>query len=290
MKQDERAAIDAYLGKNIRHPEPTSSLMRSTSRWLNHPVMREVIPIWLLRKNGPDFPVEADHTLGLATAMQEIQPAAEINEMMEAERKINPALDQFLTERFVSDYSNDSFNKFKPGTVGGIMGRQIRDFGFDLTLGVENPKDPQKLSAFEFWRLRGRQTHDFDHIIVGGGFDSIGENVVIFGRCANNARHLSPELAAALSSYTWFAGLRMMTRPMLNYPLAWPKALECVEQGMRVGRLSTPMWNYKYEQVFEMTPTEARKHFGVEGATDIDSARESAIFREEPLPMATAAE
>jgi hypothetical protein len=98
-EKDERAAMDAYLGKNIRQTQPTTSLMKSTSRWLNHPVMREVIPIWLLRRNGPDFPVEADHTLGLATAMQEIQPAEEINEMMEAERKHNPALERFLSEQ-----------------------------------------------------------------------------------------------------------------------------------------------------------------------------------------------
>ena len=60
----ERAALDAYLGKNIRLEAPTSSLMKSTSEWLNHPIIREVLPIWLLRKNGPDFPVEADHRFG----------------------------------------------------------------------------------------------------------------------------------------------------------------------------------------------------------------------------------
>src|SRR5690606_32377290 len=84
-EDDERKAIDAYLGKNIRRVEPNSSLLQSTSRWLNHGKVREVIPIWLLRKNGPDFPVEADHTLGLATAFSEVVPPAEVAALMEQE-------------------------------------------------------------------------------------------------------------------------------------------------------------------------------------------------------------
>ena len=125
----ERKALDAYLGKNIRRVEPNSSLMQSTSRWLNHGKVREVIPIWLLRKNGPDFPVEADHTLGLATAFSEVIPPEEVAALMEEERRKNAELNAWFEEGFVSTYSNDDFMDYAPGTVGGMIGYQIREHG-----------------------------------------------------------------------------------------------------------------------------------------------------------------
>ena len=83
---------EAYLGKNVRLAECTSSIPQSSSRWLNNAMVREVLPIWLLRKNGPDFPVEADHTLGLQAAFNEVLPEAEASALFMEELKINPAL------------------------------------------------------------------------------------------------------------------------------------------------------------------------------------------------------
>lgn len=285
----ERKAIDAYLGKNIRRVEPNSSLMQSTSRWLNHGKVREVIPIWLLRKNGPDFPVEADHTLGLSTAFSEVIPPEEVAALMEEERRKNPELDAWFEEGFVSTYSNEDFMQYAPGTVGGMIGYQIREHGFDLTLGVGNAV-PENMTSMQYWGLRGRQAHDFEHILTGGQFNSLGEVAVTFGRVANQSQHLSPELAAALNAYQAFAGLRMVTRSMLHYPETLVPTLRCLEQGIAVGLASPPFWYFKWEDVFAMTPEEARAHFGVPAIEEIDTHEESIIFREDPMPLAEAAE
>ena len=284
----EREAMDAYLGKNVRRSGSDSALLASSSRWLNNGVVREVLATWLLRKNSPDFPVEADHTLGLSSAMTIVQPASEVEALIAHERTINPRFDAFFKERFVSSFGNADFDRFQPGTVGGMIGRQVRDFGFDLTMGIQNTTAPA--NDYDYWRLRGRQTHDFEHILTGGGFDSIGEVVVIFARCANHAAHFSPKLASAFNVYPLFAGLRMVTRSMLHYPETWMKVLEAMEQGVKVGRASAPIWEYHFEDVFELTPTEAREVLGVKEAYDVDSRAESAIFREEPMTFAAAAE
>jgi ubiquinone biosynthesis protein COQ4 len=287
--QDERAALDAYLGKNIRRANTESSLLASTSRWLNNGTLREVLMTWLLRKNGPDFPVEADHTLGLQQAVVEVMPDAEVEALMAHERTVNPAFRAFVEAGFVSQYRNEDFLPYAPGTVGGIIGRQIRDFGFDLTLGVD-VSTTRPATDLAFWRLRGRQTHDLEHIIAGGQFNSIGEIVPVFARAANNAEHLSPRLALAVNVYLVFSGLRMVTRSLLHYPEIWPKALECLEQGIKVGRASPPMFAYRYEDVLHLTPEAARAQFGVQHAYEVDSTREAAIFREDTPGLATAAE
>ncbi len=289
MKDDERKAMDAYLGKNIRKVEATSSLLQSTSRWLNNGKIREVLPIWLLRKNGPDFPVEADHTLGMSTAFGEVLPEAEVLALFEDEMAANPALDAWVRQGFVSTYRNDDFLKYPADTIGGLIGRQIRDFGFDLTLGMGD-RIPETLNPLQFFKLRTRQSHDFEHIITGGQFNSLGEIVVTFARCANQSQHMSPRLASALNAYQAFAGLRMITRSMLHYPETFVTALRCLEQGVEVGLASPPFWFFRWEDVFEMTPAQARRHFGMPEVEPVESERESVIFREDPPSLAAAAE
>src|SRR5579871_1902654 len=108
----DRKTLDAYLGAGVQHVSTESSTLVSSSRYLNNPVIRDVIATWMLRKNGPDFPVEADHTLGLATAMAQVVPDAEIVALMEEERRISPAFDSCVKTRFISTYTNDDFHKF----------------------------------------------------------------------------------------------------------------------------------------------------------------------------------
>lgn len=288
MTQD-NDPVRAYLGKNIRRADANSSLLVSNSRWLNSSAVREILATWLLRKNGPDFPVEADHTLGMREATEQVIPISEIEELMVEERRINPTFDAFMDEGFFSRFRNDDFDQYAPGTVGGIIGRQIRDFGFDLTLGVDVSKIERPATNFGYWKLRTGQTHDFEHILVGGQFNSIGEIVVIFAKAANSSMHLSPKLASALNAYLLFSGMRMISRSLLHYPETWPKALECLEQGVRVGRAAAPIYAFRYEDVFHLTPEEARMKLGVQHAYEVESERAAMIFREDPA-LAEAAE
>jgi len=287
--ENDKSAVSAYLGKNIRRANTESSLLASTSRWLNNAALRDILTTWLLRKNGPDFPVEADHTLGMREATEQIIPPSEIEELMIEERRVNPAFDAFMEEKFFTPFRNNDFDQYAPGTVGGIIGRQIRDFGFDLTLGVDMSKVERPTTNFAYWKLRTGQTHDFEHILVGGQFNSIGEIVVIFAKASNTSIHIGPKLAQALNAYLLFSGMRMVSRSLLHYPETWPKALECLEHGLRVGRASAPMYAYRYEDVFHLSPEEARLKLGVRHAVEIDSEHASMIFREE-APLADAAE
>jgi ubiquinone biosynthesis protein COQ4 len=286
---DEQKARDAYLGKNIRKVAASSSLLQSTSAWLNNGKIREIIAVWLLRKNGPDFPVEADHTLGLAAAFGEVLPDSEVLGLFEAEMAEDAELNAWIKQGYVSTYQNEDFLRYPAGTVGGMIGHQIREHGFDLTLGVGN-RPTGGLNPLQYFRLRTGQAHDFEHIITGGQFNSIGEIAVTFGRCANQSRYFSPKLASALNAYMMFAGLRMVTRSLLHYPETWVTALQCLEQGIRVGLASPPFWYFKWEDVFEMTPVEARRHFGVPEIDFVDSAAASVIFREDAPRLAEAAE
>lgn len=279
-----------YLARGVKIAPAQSSLLASTSPWLNHAVIRELLAVWLLRRNGPDFPVEADHTLGMREAFEQVQSPAAVEALFVEERKINPRLNDWFSEGFISTYGNDDFGTYAPGTVGGIIGAQIRDHGFDITLGRDWKNLPPPASNLEYWHRRNGQTHDLEHVIVGGQFNSIGELVGYFVRLSNLHKYLSPKLASAINAYMLFSAARMIFRAMLHYPETWLKVLECIEQGIKCGLASEPVWEIKYEELLHLTPAEARVKAGIREAYDVDTVEASASFREENLALPVAAE
>jgi len=87
-----------YLLRGITQMTTASSTLISSSRYLNSPRMREWMAQELLRKNGPDLPTPSGAFI-LSGIIKEMQNYAEIDAMMEEERKHNAVLDRFLSER-----------------------------------------------------------------------------------------------------------------------------------------------------------------------------------------------
>jgi ubiquinone biosynthesis protein COQ4 len=278
-----------YLSRNIRPVSTTSSVLVSSSKFLNHPLIRDVVATWMLRRNGNDWPVEADHAMGLFGAIVSLQDEDYIENLFVAERKKNPRFDAWMQERFISPLTAEDFKKFPAGSCGAIMNRQIVEFQFQVQLGL-SPELLVHSNNYTYYKSRTPQIHDYEHIVTGGSFDSVGEIIPYFARQANIAQHLSPELAAELNVHGVLGGLRLVSRAGLHYPEIWPLVLDCVARGIRVGQQSEPYFMAKFDDVLHLTPTEARAALGIRGAEDVDSGDASRIFREEDQLRSMAAE
>jgi ubiquinone biosynthesis protein COQ4 len=51
-----------------------------------------------------------------------------------------------------------------------------------------------------------------------------------------------------------------------------------MERGARVGRESDPLYLLRFEDVFELTPEEARRQCGIRGVREADTAAASALW------------
>jgi ubiquinone biosynthesis protein Coq4 len=278
-----------YLSRNIRPVSTTSSVLVSSSKFLNHPLIRDVVATWMLRRNGRDWPVEADHAMGMFGAIVSLQDDDHIESLFVAERKKNPRFDAWMEERFISPLTPEEFKKFPPGSCGAIMNRQIVEFGFQLQLGL-SPELLSHSNNYTYYKSRTPQIHDYEHIVTGGSFDSVGEIIPYFARQANIAKHLSTELAAELNVHGVLGGLRLVSRAGLHYPEIWPLVLDCVARGIRVGQQSEPYFMARFDDVLHLTPVEAREKLGIRGAEDVDSSAASRIFCEQEQERALAAE
>jgi ubiquinone biosynthesis protein COQ4 len=263
----------SYLMAGIVPQTTESSTLVSSSRYLNDPRLRNWVATHMLRRNGSDVPTPSD-SIQLHMIMREVQDIDRINALIAEERAKNPALDAWFAARFSSSFGREDLAQYGADTVGGIFYRQLVDN--DLQVDIVPRFTPR--NDYEYFQLRSGQVHDFEHILGGGGFDFIGELVPYYMRLTNLFVHLSPELAGELSAFSVLGSTRIITRAVLHYPQTWLTVQETVERGSKVGRESDPIYMMKYEDVFAMTPDDARGHLGIRGARMADTAAASALW------------
>lgn len=263
-----------YLMRGVVPVETQSSILVSSSKYLNHARLREWIAMITLRRNGPDFPPPAEmHEL--VGILESLRDFPKIEEMISAERKVNPAFDAWFAEGFVSDYKVEDFKQYAPGSLGRIFYDHMTGGNYDIQI---TPWAAPK-TQLEFYNLRSGQTHDFEHILCGGGFNFMGELVPYWYRLTNVFKHIkNQELAGELSLIQIFGSLRYTVRTLLHYPQIWQTAVNAIQRGMRVGQESDALFMAKVEPVLHLPLAEARAALGVRGVVDVDTEREGAIF------------
>ncbi len=264
-----------YLGRGVRRLATESSALISSSKYLNSARLRDWVATSLLRRNGPDFPIPADN-IELVASLAKIRDEAAVDELFEVERKSNPQLDRWLSERFMSTYDLADLKALPPESVGGKL--YIFIIENNAQLDIVPRAEPR--GHFDFYTRRHLQTHDLEHIVTGGQFDALGEAVPYWVTLSNLFQHLSPELAGELNVKYLFNALRVLSRSILHYPHTWPKMLECIAHGIMVGQASGPIFMFRYEEVLHLGVDEAREALGVRMAHDIDTTEASQIFTE----------
>jgi ubiquinone biosynthesis protein COQ4 len=265
-----------YLARGVMPVETPSSVLVSSSKYLNNPRLREWLAMILLRRNGPDMPPPAE-MYEFLPILDELRDHAAIEDMFTAERRINPELDAWLSEGFYSTYRIEDFAGYAPGTLGGIFYQWITEGNYEIQ--ITPWREPK--SQLEFYNLRSGQTHDFEHILCGGGFNFMGELVPYWYRLTNVFKHIrNPELAAELSVIQIFGSLRYTVRTLLHYPQVWDTCTDAIQRGMTVGKASDALFMKKLEPCFHLPLDEARAALGVRGAVDVDTDLEGAFWAE----------
>ena len=259
-----------YLARGVSMLGTDSSVLVSSSKYLNCAPLREWIAKIAFRKNGPDVPPAAEmyELLPILNALRDFD---HIEHMITQERKVNPRFDAWFNAGFVSDYKIEDLKSCAPGTVGGIYYAVAGAGNYEIQI-VPNY---QPKTQWDFFSLRSGQTHDYEHILTGGGFNYMGELIPYWFRLATIHTHIqNKELAGEMSVISILGTTRYVIRTMLHYPQVWESALDCIQQGIRVGRESDPFWMAKMEDVWNVPLAEARDQLGVRGAVDLDTQKE----------------
>ncbi len=173
-----------------------SSVLVSSSPLLSEPRLREWIATESLRRNGNDYPL----LYGMATmvkALDETRDYERIDALIQAERKINPQLDAWFEERFISTFTLGDLGRNPAGSVGRLLYDHMAELGLSPELMHQRMEDPNWApeSDFDYFTLRTGQTHDLDHLLGEVGFDVIAEIFPTGLRTGNMFAHVGAELA-----------------------------------------------------------------------------------------------
>lgn len=271
-----------YFMRGRREVSTESSVLISSSKYLNHPVIREYVMQESLRKNGRDVPMTYELPR-LFQALYEIRDEKRINEMLKDQCRTKPELAAFFEEGYISTYTRDDLRVYAPGTVGAIYHEYLERNDFQIVLDPRIEADPswKPRSMLDYWDLRTGQTHDVDHLLGGAGFDFLGETTPLFMRIEGYYAYFDdPELAGALSTLLAVMAFPVQMRTLIHYPSTWPAMSRHMRNGMRVGRESDPWFLQKQEPIFGMTKEQARDHLGIRGVEEIDTWAESDVWSE----------
>lgn len=265
----------AYLMTSVKPVATASSTLVSSSSWLNQPLLRDWIATHYLRRNGPDRLTASDTADGLIPLLNELRDRDQVDALIAREKETNPRFRAWLEDRFISQLTREDFAGFAPGTVGAIYYRYQVEHNISLNLAREMivPKDD-----FDFIRFRFGQIHDYEHIVAGGGFNTLGEVFPYFVRLSSTFTHLSPDLALAFGDLYIIGGFRLPLRAGLNYPENFLGVLDCMARAIRIGMNSEPIFMARFEDVLDLTPVQAREALGIRLAEDVDTSAASRGF------------
>jgi ubiquinone biosynthesis protein COQ4 len=264
-----------YFLKDVRKTLSNTAGLVSSSKYLNEADIRDWLALHYLRKNGPDLPTPSDTSNGLVQALHRIRDFATLDRLIAEEKEKNAKFRAWLEAKPMCRHTVDDFAQYEPGTVGGLYYRYVVDNNFQLNLGWRFPTTDEDR---EYILFRSGQIHDFEHIITGGGFNTLGELLPYFTRLSNLHANLSQELASALFPLYVFGGFRMVFRAALHYPATWLTVVDLMQRATRIGLNSECILMARFEDVFHLTPVEAREVLGIRHAEDLDTAEVSGIF------------
>lgn len=265
-----------YLMKGVVQPTSDSSILLSSSRYLNDARVRDAIALRMLGRTGRDLP--STYSLpALFEALGEVEDPEEIQALFDEEKKSNPAFERWLSERHLSTMERDDFRDYPPETVGGIYYRYLHDRQFEPN--IIELREPE--SDMEYWAIRSSQIHDvFEHILAAAPFDIINEMVPTAMKITNTHQHLGPKLAGKLTIINSVLMTGQIMRTTLHYPQCAEAIIERMERGLLIGRTSGPYFMLKYEDILHLTPEAARDAIGMRNVLAVDYPELSDVVSE----------
>lgn len=254
-----------------------STTLKSTSKYLNHPRLREWVMTEYLRKDGPDFD-SYEPVLALYEICNELIDVEQVNSLFRAARHADPALDRWFERGFLGNYSDiGSLATLPEGTLGHTFWREVidkRDLTPDFLPGFTPTNE------WEYWLRRAQQTHDIHHIVTDCNFDQVAEGRILAIYLANWMTHLPPALAGQLLTYNSLISASGSLRVALHNPEAWLGHRAAQNEGHVIGTSMAPLYLPDWETMWDRPLEDIRRELGViQPAQRVDTLKISEMLQ-----------
>uniref|UniRef100_UPI0025897C0C hypothetical protein n=1 Tax=Novosphingobium sp. TaxID=1874826 RepID=UPI0025897C0C len=212
----------AYFNGAIRKIETESSVLVSSSKYLNHAGLRALIAQEMLRRNGPDLPNTA-YIPEVAQILHDLEDMPRIIELFEMEKARLPLFARWLEKRSLANFTLAETKDCAPGTLGAMIHDFMANSGYQLDLFFQ---EIQVVNDFTFYLRQTALTHDIEHMITGFGPNHGGEVALLTANMHSKFRYFRPELAGFFNRIQTYLKAKTIMKDGLHYPEAMAVNLE----------------------------------------------------------------
>lgn len=238
----------------------TSSILVSSSIYLNNPRFRDVYAQMGLKRDGRDLP-SAYLVPEVQRAFVEVTEPGLAERLLAEERLAKPDLDLWLGARFVSRFDAESLKGFKAGTLGAELHEFIAASGMDVDFMFKD----EASTDLDYLNKRRVQVHDIEHMVTGLDPSPVGEAALIVANIVANEKYFGTALAAELNRFGVFLLSTGLMRAGLHYPRVLPAYLEGIARGRALGeRQQRPLFMVRWEDYLDWSIEDIRREFGFE--------------------------
>lgn len=254
------AADRAYFNGAIKKVETTSSILVSSSAYLNHPELRHLIGQEMLRRNGDDLPNTA-FIPEVAQILHDLEDMEVIIGLFEAEKARLPLFKTWLEQRSLSDFTLDQTKDCAPGTLGAALYDFMKNSGYQLDLFFQEVK---VVNDFTFYLRQTALNHDIEHIVTGFGPNHGGEVALLNANMVSKARYFRPELANFFSRISIYLKAKTIMKDGLFYPEAMAINLEAEFQGaLQARNWKYPIMLVNWRDYMDLQISDIREELGI---------------------------
>jgi ubiquinone biosynthesis protein COQ4 len=227
----------------------TSSVLISSSKYLNNPYYREAFVTQALRRHGHDLPPTYMVPLMLR-AIEEVTIEGRREALVEEEKAKNPLFAEWLAARRLCQFTLANTEHYDCGTLGQEIHTLLSTPG--MTLDFSFAAEVVPTNDLAYMEMRNRVSHDLEHMITGFGPNTAGENALAMANITVASRFFTPELAQILSHAQMWIAATGIYRTSLHYHHVLPAYLDAVQQGIRVGlQLKAPLFMTPWEDYLD---------------------------------------
>jgi hypothetical protein len=251
-----------YNGGRINFGTRSSTLV-SSSPYLNHAGLRNMVAQEMLRRNGPDVPTTGflPETFAL---FNELEDWPRIFQMFEEEKARLPEFKAWLDGRKVCLFKPEELADAKPGTLRAVIHDFVVNSGYQMDhifQGMEATSD------LEFYFKERAHTHDIEHMITGFETNHSGEIALLAANTRAIAKYFKPEFAAFIVRQTVFLQAKTMMRGALYYHDVFIEDLKAHDLGAAQGMTwKHPLFLVPYHDLLDWQVQDIREEYGITNA------------------------
>jgi ubiquinone biosynthesis protein Coq4 len=250
----------AYYNGAIRKITTESSVLVSSSPYLNNARLRDLIAQEMLRRNGPDVPNTA-FIPEVAQIFHDLEDMPTIIRLFEEEKERLPEFRRWLADRKLSNFTVDDVKDCAPGSLGAVIHSFLAHSGYNIDhffQGMTIETD------FDFYLKERTHTHDIEHMITGFETDHAGEIALLAANARAFYGYFRPELAAFFNRIGAYLKAKTVMKSGLFYPESYKIELDAEDFGAGQGRnWKMPLMLLPYRDMIHRPLAEIRAEYGI---------------------------